>query len=223
MNINRMKTRIKIERAAALDDGGVAVELLLSDGAHSEKKCFVVLQEVWQDIHLRQGREITPDEYHALEAAASIFMAVKKGLVLLSYGPNSKRELVRKLVARGIEAGTAACAAEYICSRGYINERADAEATAEAGLRKGYGSRRIIAMLHEKGFSDEAIAGVKELLGEVDFNRRCAEMIKKKYGSSVPTEKKVLERIVAAMQRYGYTYSEIREGLRLLSRLHISE
>ncbi|MGI6166877.1 MAG: regulatory protein RecX [Eubacteriales bacterium] len=218
-----MKTQIKIERAAVLGDGGVAVELLLGDGEHSEKKRFVILQADRQNIDLRQGREITPDEYDALEAAAAFFEAVKKGLGLLSYGPNSKRGLVRKLVARGIEAGTAARTAEYLCSRGYINERADAEATMEAGLRKGYGSRRILAMLREKGYSDEAISGAKELLGEVDFNRRCAEMIMKKCHGRVPTEKPALERLVAAMQRYGYTYSEIREGLRILSREHISE
>ena len=136
---------------------------------------------------------------------------------MLSYGPNSKRSLTQKLVRRGIEAGTAVRAVEYLCRCGYINEPADAGALAESGLRKGYGSQRILAMLREKGYGDKAIAGVKRLLEDIDFSRRCARVIKKRYGGRVPAERQARERIVAAMRRYGYTYSEIREGLRILA------
>lgn len=218
-----MMPQIIIERTAPLGDGGVAVELLLCDGVHSEKKRFVVLQSDWNDLQLRQGGEISPVEYDALEESAALFDAVKKGLGLLSYGPNSKRALERKLLRRGIEADTAGRAAEYLCRRGYINESADAEAIAGAGLRKGSGSRRIIAMLHEKGYGDEAIAGVKVMLEEIDYCRRCADIIKKRCGEKVPTEKPALERIFAAMLRYGYTYSEIKEALRILACEHVTE
>ena len=71
--------------------------------------------------------------------------------------------------------------------------------------------------MDEEGFSDECLDGVREYLSEIDFEELCAEHIEKKYGE-VPTDRRELEKMYAALSRYGYSGSEIRSAIKKMAK-----
>ena len=46
----------------------------------------------------------------------------------------------------------------------------------------------------------------------VDFDKNCDLLVKKKY-SRIPTDKKELQKIIAALMRYGYSLSQIKRAI----------
>ena len=118
-----------------------------------------------------------------------------------------------KLRSKGFSPDTAAEAAAYLVALGYINERKDAEREAERCVAKLWGRRRIAAALYEKGYSEGAVRGAMELLDRVDFDEQCSALIRKKFGG-VPDEPRERQKLFAALVRYGYSPSEIKNAFR---------
>lgn len=207
---------IMIEGLACLEGGDISLKVKLSDAGNFEIKNLVVPPEEWRRLGLAPGRVLSESEFDELESAADFRKAVIKGLELLAYGANSRRAIERKLKMRGHDPEIAARAADYLAEKRYINESSDAQSVLRSGLAKGYGRSRIIMKLREGGYGEEAISEVREQLEEIDFVARCADLVRKKYGS-VPADKKAAEKIAASLVRYGYSYSEIKDAFRLLA------
>jgi SOS response regulatory protein OraA/RecX len=79
-------------------------------------------------------------------------------------------------------------------------------------LRKLWGAKRISAHLWSKGYAQETMHGLADLLSEVDFSENCAMLIKKHYGE-VPTDADEHRRMIASLSRYGYSIGEIRKAI----------
>lgn len=206
---------IKIESAGALEGGDISVKIAVLSGDYSERKTFVITPSDWRDLKLVCGRELSKIEYDALEEAAQFRSALEKGFNLLEYGANSHAALERKLVRRGFSIKAALRAADYLGLHGYINENADSDSIIHSCIAKGYGSRRIILKLREKGYGDKVLTAAAEKLADIDFVGNCAGVIKKRCGK-IPNDKDSRNRIVAAMVRYGYSFTEIRDAVRML-------
>ena len=80
-------------------------------------------------------------------------------------------------------------------------------------LSKKWGRNRILAKLREEGFSDGCLDSIKDYLSEIDFEELCAEYIQKKYGV-IHDERRELEKMYAALSRYGYSGSEISSAIK---------
>ncbi len=206
---------IKVESTSVLENGDVSVKVILSSGERNEKKTFNVTPADWREMKLKSGREINETEYDALVNAADFCGALSKGISLLSYGANSHTALERKLIRRGFDEKAASRAADYLGIHGYINESSDADAIIDSCLSRGYGSRRIILKLRERGYDGEVLKDAEDKLSDVDFVQNCAGVIKKRCGK-IPKDKDSRDRIVSAMVRYGYSFTEIRDAVRLL-------
>ncbi len=207
--------KIEIENTLALEGGDVSVSLALCSAENVEKKTFIISPEDWRGLRPKNGRELNTADYDALEAAAAFHSALQKGLGLLSYGANSHDAIERKLIRRGVDAKTALLAADYLGTHGYINESSDADSIIQQCLAKGYGKRRIILKLRERGYGGRVLSEAEEKLSNVDFAENCAGVIRKRCGR-IPPDRESRDRIVAAMIRYGYCFSEIRDAVRLL-------
>jgi len=142
---------------------------------------------------------------HALCAALQI------GLRALAAGGSSCVQLCQKLCAKGVARDVAKDAVALLCAKGYLNERESALSAAESDLRKLWGDRRILADLRAKGYGDEALLAVRELLENKDGTARLVRLLQKR---RLPMEN--ADKLIAALMRYGYTRTEIRAALRMV-------
>ncbi len=207
---------VSIVSLSARGEGEVAVTFELREGEHAQKETFLISPVVMVDMSLKRG-ECSRECYDAVSHSAQVYRAVKRGLYLLGYGSCSKRALCQKLITKGVARDVAQEAVEHLCRDGYLNEFADAEREAERCVSKEWGKRRIADALRVKGFSQEAIRAALEHLEDmdVDYAALCAKQIRKRC-HEIPTNPADRQKLIAAMMRYGFSASEIREAIALL-------
>ncbi len=207
--------RIEILSIAALNGGSeISLSIRISDGENSEKRTLVLLSRQFAELRPERG-EIDAERFEELEAAAIVCSAVKRGMNILGYGACSEKNMRLKLRTKGFDADIARTAAAYLRELGYINESNDASREAERCVRKLWGRRRIVAALYEKGYSEEAVREALDLLDEVDFEEKCASLIRKKFGG-VPEDARERQKLFAALARYGYSTSEIKNAFHII-------
>lgn len=162
-------------------------------------------------LYLKDGQEISEEEYAELESTVNVRRAYNCAVSLLSRRDHSEKELLRKLREKGYSFG-AEEAIEKLLSYGYVDDRRFCRVFAEELLRiKGYGRRRIEQELYKKGVSRDI---VNEVLEEFTFdNEALSDIIKRKYLSKLSDEKG-RKRAVNALMRLGYSYGDIRDALK---------
>jgi len=202
--------------------GGEETELCfeLSDGEHIEKKKLIITAEMFFELgfpHFPCGKvEISCGKLDEIEYLAEKTAAIKRGLYILSFADNTKKSLVRKLIMKGFSKEIAADAADHLEKTGYINETEAAKTLShDMAQKKLYGPRRISAALYEKGFSRNAVESTMKELDE-DFHIICGKRIEAMGGKEIFADKAKKQKAVASLMRYGFSYDDIREGLRLL-------
>lgn len=206
---------IELKSVARTEDETIlSLTVVISSGENRDTRVLLIPEKSYYDLKLKKGA-ITPVMFDKLEAEAKLCNAYRRGAGILGFGANSGKTLVRKLRQRGFDSETALSAVEKLRNDGYINEREDALHEAELCVRKLWGMRRINARLFEKGFAEDAVNAAREYLSDVNFPENCALFIVKKY-VTFPTERKEADKAVAALMRYGYSSSDIREALRIL-------
>ena len=201
--------------------GGEEAELYLelSSGENFERNKFTVSAEMFFElgfsVNFSGEKEISREKYEEIAALAERHAAVKRGLSILSFGDNTKKGLAGKLRQKGFSKNAAEEASEYLAASGYINEAKSAKLLArDMAEKKLYGARRIAAALAGKGFSREAIAEA-ENENEVDFAEICAKRIARMGGRKLFADKETKRKAVAALLRYGFSYEDIKEALKI--------
>lgn len=160
--------------------------------------------------------ELTAEQFDILEYDAVLWEAVKKGIDLLSFGDNTRRQLETKLRARGYDAELAAEAAEYIEKSGLIDEGRMLERyVKQLADSKLYGPVRIRQELMRRGFSRETISGhFEDALCEIDFDANLRRLIERKCDPAQLDDRKYREAFIASMYRLGYDPGCVRQGLK---------
>lgn len=159
----------------------------------------------------KPGMEISDEELHQLLQESEARRAKEKALYLLEYRSHSKKELADK-ISRTTSREAAEAAVEKMEELGLMNDEAYARQLAEVLLgKKGYGVRRARQELLQKGIDREL---TEELLEEMapDPEEKLREIVERKYQSSLGDEKGY-RRTVAALQRLGYGWEDIKTVL----------
>lgn len=161
-------------------------------------------------LYLKDGQEISEQEYDELEKTVNIRRAYNCAVSLLSRRDHSKKELMRKLKEKGYSKGAEA-AVEKLANSGYVDDERFCRLYASELIRlKGYGRKRVEQELNLKGVDREIISGV---LDEISFDTyRLSDIIKRKYLAKM-TDEKGRQKAFNALLRLGYSYSEIRDAL----------
>ena len=164
-------------------------------------------------LYLKDGQEISGEEYAVLEETVNIRRAYNCAVSLLSRRDHSKAELLRKLKEKGFAEGSQQ-AIEKLEQSGYIDDERFCRLYASELMRlKGYGKRRIEQELYLKGVDREIIKGVMD---EISFDTdKLSDIIKRKYLAKMNDEKG-RQKAFNGLLRLGYSYSEIRDALELL-------
>lgn len=161
--------------------------------------------------HIKAGVEISDEELHSLIQQSEKQRANEKALNLITYRDHSKKELKEKL-SRTYSAETAEEITEKMQEAGLVNDEEYARKYADELLRKKHMSMRGIEFkLREKGISSEIIQIIREEL-DLDSVAEIQQVLAKKYPTYAQDEK-VKKRAIAALQRLGWSWSDIKNAM----------
>ena len=159
---------------------------------------------------INTGCELSDEDLRELIEMSSERRAKEKALWLISYRDHSKKELKDKLV-RTCDADAADKAVARMEELGLVNDDKFARQYARRLLLEKKLTRRAAAFeLTRKGIDRET---AEKVLGEIDVDYRgnIREIIEKKYRNV--QDEKVKRRAVAALQRLGYGWDDIKAVL----------
>ena len=132
-----------------------------------------------------------------------------RGIILA----HSEKELVMKLVLKGHKKEYAVNAVSLLKEYNYVNDERTAEIYAKDLFeRKGMSVNGIINELCRKGISREIACNAVEKLDN-DPILRIIDLLNRKYSRFLSDEKGI-RKTVSALQRLGYSWSDIRTALR---------
>ena len=160
---------------------------------------------------LRPCQQLSDEELHELIARSDAVRAKEKALYLLEHRPHSKRELEDKL-ARTVGREAAGQAAGRMEELGLIDDADYAHRLAEELARKGFAAPRIRQELLRRGIDRELAAGEAERAAAAPEDA-LHSLIERRFARQLG-EEKGRRRAVAALQRMGYRWEEIRSALR---------
>lgn len=169
----------------------------------------------WFSCGYISGDEINKEELTAFEEAAGSRRAFNSALNSLDYRDHSEKEIRAKLL-RKHDADYVDEAVEKLIELDLVNDERYAENYArELFEHKNFGKMRIKSELRAKGISaDIANAAVEELFDEEepDNIQRIVDIIGKRYYNRMNDEVG-RKKVFSALQRMGYSFSDIREAM----------
>ena len=169
----------------------------------------------WFSCGYISGDEINKEELTAFEEAAGSRRAFNSALNSLDYRDHSEKEIRAKLL-RKHDADYVDEAVEKLIELDLVNDESYAENYAhELFEHKKFGKMRIKSELRAKGISaDIANTAVEELFDEEepDNIQRIVDIIGKRYYNRMNDEVG-RKKVFSALQRMGYSFSDIREAM----------
>ncbi len=188
----------------------------ISDGGGgSEKRKLLLFTEQYLDLGFHKGTVLNEEEFDALEVLSEKCAAMRKGSELLSYSPSSRVRLAQRLRQKGIDRENAEYAAEQLEGLGLINEELDVRRAVQSCLKKLWGKKRIYRELTAKGYGRDVISRELEEIDDEILVYNCVALFKKKH-KTFPSDPETQKKIIASLVRYGYSFSEIKEALRII-------
>ena len=177
------------------------------DGEYALKLDMQTLQE----NHIAQGDTLTDEQLKMLIDQSDLRRAKEKALWLLSYRDHSKKELVDKM-KRTCSQQAVQEAADRMEQLGLVDDRAFARRYARQLIyKKRLAPGAALYKMREKGIDRElAQAALQEC--KVSASEQLHALLQGKYAGKLHDEKS-RRRTVAALQRMGYSWGDIRPVL----------
>ncbi len=161
--------------------------------------------------HLKIGQKLSDEELLGLIKQSELRRAKEKALYILSGRNHSKKELIDK-ISRTTDREAAKEACEQMENLGLVDDDVFAKMYAkELFIRKKYGKIRVRQEMRLKGIDKELISEILEEYEE-DPSEKILEILEKKY-PRYKEDEKIKRRAVAALQRMGYNWEEIRRAV----------
>lgn len=185
-----------------------SLSALFIDGEHAAD----VDKETLLQSPFKIGSEITDEELRELIESSDANRAKSRAMYLLSHRDHSQKELKDKL-RRFSSDKAAEEAVGRMQELGLIDDASYAERYAAQLIeRKHFSARRAEYELIQKGIDRDVARAAVEALSP-DPKEQIAEMLRRKYPQA-GTDEGVRRRAVAALQRLGFSYEDIRSVLR---------
>ncbi len=177
---------------------------------------LTVDEDFWFSSGYVSGDEIDDGDLVAFKEAAGSRLAFNSAMFSLDMRDHSEREIRQKL-SRKYDENSVDTAVEKLIDLGFVNDRRYAELlTRELFERKRYGKNRVRSELYRKGIASEIVNEVLEEYeneNEPDNVQTIVDIIEKKYYNKLIDEKS-RQKVVAALVRLGYSFSDIRQAMR---------
>lgn len=177
---------------------------------------LTVDEDFWFSSGYVSGDEIDDGDLVAFKEAAGSRLAFNSAMFSLDMRDHSEREIRQKL-SRKYDEQAVDTAVEKLLDLGLVNDRRYAELlTRELFERKKYGKNRVRSELYRKGIASDTVNEVLEEYeneNEPDNVQTIVDIIRKKYYNKLIDEKS-RQKVVAALVRLGYSFSDIRQAMR---------
>lgn len=153
------------------------------------------------------GKDIDDEDLHEIIRLSNERRAKEKALWFISYRDHSKKELADK-IKRTCDEESADKAVERMEELGLVNDESYALHYAQKLIfTKHMSKNAVVYELARKGIDKELAAEILEEI-EVDVSEQIRIIIDKKYKNI--SDEKTRRRAVAALQRLGYRWDEIK-------------
>lgn len=137
----------------------------------------------------------------------------KKAIELLTRREHSRKELARKLAARGVEPEVVTATLDDLAARGWQDDTRFADTLARTRAGGGHGPLRIRAELRQHGIAD---SDVSEALNacDTDWLTRARDLLQRRYGAAPPADRAEAAKRGNFLVRRGFGIDTIRAALR---------
>ena len=185
--------------------------LTLSNG-----ETLVMPRAMLKERPYRGGTPFDREAFDAFLAERSYPFAMEKAVALLAMRPRTQQEIADALRKNAYPERTIARVMARLDEAGYINDTDFAEQWAASRTNKGMGSRRIRMELRRKGVDGNAIDEALAAIDEDDMLSGALKAARKAASGKDITDPKDRQKILAALARRGYGYSEAKQALDIL-------
>ncbi len=148
------------------------------------------------------GARETPDAYN-------------KALALLARREYSRRDLVRRLDARGLDAAEIESALDRLAEQGFQNDERFAGAFARTRAAAGYGPLRIRSELLGDGIAEDQIDAALESC-ESDWSELACALAQRRFAGKNPADPSTQRKLIGVLLRRGFSQSDAYAALRTL-------
>ena len=176
----------------------------------SDGKAWRILPEVVAEFGLFTGMELEEEQLTALRKAADTADTKRRAVSILSATSVSRQDLSFRLKRGGASEEDAEQMVEWLSELNLLDDARTAKQIVERGVRRGYGVHRIRQMLYEKKIPREYWDAALEDMPPMDdaVDAYLAAHL------SPDADEKEKKRTVDALMRRGYSWEQIKEGLR---------
>ena len=184
---------------------GNKVHLLLDDE-------YVITTDInfWLDNYIADGTDIDEDEWQMLVEGINYKKALNKCADLLSRREHSVKELKMKLLKTVDEASADRAIKRYL-EAGYLDDEHFCQSLVDYLYNvKKHSTNHIRQECYKRGIDSDIINSVLESF-EVDNIDTIVQLIENKYLSKLEQENG-REKVVAALMRKGFSYSDIKSA-----------
>ncbi|MEZ0470407.1 regulatory protein RecX [Luteimonas salinilitoris] len=139
----------------------------------------------------------------------------QRALGLLVRREHSRRELERKLTARGVEADEAARAVERMATEGWQDDTRFAISLARSRACGGYGPQRIRVELESHGLDDAVVEAAFAALaedGEDDWRERAQALLERRFGDLRAADQDRRRKAAEFLIRRGFDIGVVRRA-----------
>ena len=195
---------MRIERieASARKKGRVLV--FLDDGA-----CLKITEQELLDFGLRSGDELDEETLTRLKKSAGVSNVKTTAADLVGKRAMSRRDLEKKLQAKGASEAEARYAAEWLEAIGAIDDADYAAMLVRHYGNLGYGAAYVRQKLYEKGIPRELWDEAMDALP--DAAEHIGRFLESKLHGRLPDEKEK-KRLTDALLRRGFSWGEVRSA-----------
>jgi regulatory protein len=138
---------------------------------------------------------------------------LQRALGLLVRREHSRKELTRKLLARGVEAEAASAAVERLAGEGWQDDVRFAELLVRSRAATGYGPLHIRAELATHGLDSEAVAAALAAF-DANWTQNARDLVRRRFGESGPIDLAQRRKAADLLARRGFDGDCIRTATR---------
>lgn len=185
---------------------GTKIHILLDDEYQ-----ITTNYDFWAENFIADGTDISDEEWQELVEKINLRKALNKCADLLSRRDHSIKELKAKLL-KTVDERSADKAIQRFVDYGYLDDEKFAMSYAEYLFSsKKYSAARVKQELYAKGISPDVIQFAVDS-NNVDPKDSITKIINKSYLRKL-REEKGRDKVIAALMRRGFSYSDIKTAL----------
>lgn len=202
------ETFLRVARILPADGGdGMQIHVMpsaLLPSVYRQTGILTISVDDYLELSLDLG-PISPEVLPKLMECADRYAAVRYAVRLLSGGMYNKQQLARKLHLKGYSDMAIRHALSFVVGCGYVNEKMQIESYIRVCIRRrGYGRRKIWAVLMKRGYAQEDIKNALAMYTDEDFENSKHDFLMRKFGKLEPETKEEAEAFQRALYNHGF-------------------